>query len=70
VCDSHGVRGAPVRPQVVVVGATRTAAVSAFLRQHMNDTAVVPVVTTDAHMAPPQVEQVFVPTRGRRLQAG
>lgn len=27
--------------------------------------ALLPVVTQDAHMTPPQVEQVFVPTRGR-----
>ena len=27
-----------VKPQIVVVGATRTGAVSAFLRQHLNQT--------------------------------
>eukprot|EP00931_Biecheleriopsis_adriatica_P060143 TRINITY_DN36104_c0_g1_i2.p1 TRINITY_DN36104_c0_g1~~TRINITY_DN36104_c0_g1_i2.p1 ORF type:complete len:682 (+),score=133.16 TRINITY_DN36104_c0_g1_i2:81-2048(+) len=59
----------PVKPQIVIVGATRTGAVSNFLRKHMNDTQVMPVVTTDAHVTPPQLEQVFVPTRGKRLQA-
>eukprot|EP00913_Durusdinium_trenchii_P034706 g32468.t1 len=56
-----------VKPQIVVVGATRTGAVSAFLRQHLNQTEVMPVVTTDAHVPPPNLEQVFVPTKGRRL---
>jgi superfamily II DNA/RNA helicase len=57
------------RPQIVIVGATRTGAVSAFLRKHLNDTPVLPIVTTDAHMPPPQVDQVFVPTRGKRRLA-
>mmetsp|Transcript_59901 Transcript_59901/g.194152 ORF Transcript_59901/g.194152 Transcript_59901/m.194152 type:complete len:583 (+) Transcript_59901:1616-3364(+) len=59
----------PVKPQIIVCGATRTGAVSAFLRQHLSDTAILPVATTDAHTTPAQVEQVFVPTRGKRLQA-
>eukprot|EP00933_Yihiella_yeosuensis_P043756 TRINITY_DN38688_c0_g1_i2.p1 TRINITY_DN38688_c0_g1~~TRINITY_DN38688_c0_g1_i2.p1 ORF type:complete len:476 (-),score=89.90 TRINITY_DN38688_c0_g1_i2:107-1534(-) len=59
----------PVKPQVIIVGATRTGAVTAFLRKHMNDTQIMPVVTTDAHATPPQLEQVFVPTRGKRLLA-
>ncbi|CAE7856325.1 unnamed protein product [Symbiodinium microadriaticum] len=57
----------PTKPQVIIVGATRTGAVSAFLRKHMNNTQVMPVVTTDAHVPPPHLEQVFVPTRGKRL---
>lgn len=57
------------KPQIIIVGATRTGAVSAFLRKHLNDTAILPVVTMDAHMPPPQVEQVFVPTRGKRRLA-
>lgn len=56
-----------VKPQVIIVGATRTGAVSAFLRRHMNQTEVMPVVTTDAHVPPKHLEQVFVPTKGKRL---
>eukprot|EP00971_Amphidinium_carterae_P233081 4626387-Amphidinium_carterae.1 len=59
----------PTRPQMVMVGATRTGAVSTFLRKHMSDVAVMPVTTIDAHMPPPQVEQVFVPTHGKRRQS-
>ncbi|CAE8675982.1 unnamed protein product, partial [Polarella glacialis] len=56
-----------VKPQVVIVGATRTGAVTKFLRESMNDTPVLPIVTTDAHVTPGQLEQVFVPTKGKRL---
>lgn len=59
----------PAKPQIVVCGATRTGAVSAFLRTHLSDTAILPVVSADAHHTPASVEQVFVPTRGKRLQA-
>ncbi|CAE8628237.1 unnamed protein product, partial [Polarella glacialis] len=52
---------------VVIVGATRTGAVTKFLRESMNDTPVLPIVTTDAHVTPGQLEQVFVPTKGKRL---
>ncbi|CAJ1344298.1 unnamed protein product [Effrenium voratum] len=56
-----------VKPQVIIVGATRTGAVSQFLRKHMNQTEVMPVVTSDAHVPPAHLEQVFVPTKGKRL---
>jgi len=60
---------ASAKPQIIIVGATRTSAVTAFINKHLTNTSVLPVVTTDAHMTPPQVEQVFVPTRGKRLTA-
>lgn len=59
----------PVKPQVVVCGATRTGAVSTFMRTHMNDTAILPIISADAHLTPSSVEQVFVPTRGKRMEA-
>lgn len=58
-----------LRPQVVIVGATRTGAVSSFLARNMGATDVLPVVSTDAHLTPPQVDQVFMPTRGKRRLA-
>merc|ERR1740121_1725198 len=59
----------PAKPQVIICGATRTGAVSSFMRSHLSDTALMPIVSADAHMTPSSVEQVFVPTRGKRLQA-
>lgn len=57
------------KPQIVIVGATRTGCVSAFIKRHLNDTRILPVVTMDAHLPPPQCEQVFVPTQGKRRLA-
>merc|ERR1740121_858620 len=59
----------PAKPQVIICGATRTGAVSSFMRSHLSDTAIMPIVSADAHMTPSSVEQVFVPTRGKRLEA-
>eukprot|EP00929_Paragymnodinium_shiwhaense_P112598 TRINITY_DN80853_c0_g1_i1.p1 TRINITY_DN80853_c0_g1~~TRINITY_DN80853_c0_g1_i1.p1 ORF type:complete len:672 (-),score=118.29 TRINITY_DN80853_c0_g1_i1:67-2082(-) len=62
-------KDASVQPQVIIVGATRTGAVSTFLKKHMSETSVLPIVSDDAHMTPPQVEQVFQPTKGKRRLA-
>ena len=50
--------------QFVIVGATRTAAVNAFVSS-LPDLKLTPVVTEDAHKLVPHLEQVFIPV-GRR----
>ena len=50
--------------QIAIVGATRTAAVNAFVSS-IPGLEISPVLTSDAHTLVPQLEQVFVPV-GRR----
>ncbi|CEM35831.1 unnamed protein product [Vitrella brassicaformis CCMP3155] len=56
------------KPQIVMVGATRTGAVSTFVRNHLGE-ELVPMMTPDAHLTVPALQQVFVPLQGKERTA-